>query len=190
MSDRERSGYRSRLGARPEWRVDRDRLEAFVDELHEETARWGAPHPDDGVAAAELRLAGLRPLPDDAEAMTTREAAELIGVTRQSINHLMQSGRRLVDAGLPHPRSNPVVSGRQRVRRTDVPRIVPRPRRAVNGSPTAALQPRSARPGGTALVPAMACSYDLAGWTAIAENRRIHDRPGRAGRTLHSRGAV
>ncbi len=33
-------------------------------------------------------------------------------------------------------------------------------------------------------------TYDLAEWTAIVKNRRIHDWPGRAGRTLHSRGAV
>ena len=84
-----------KIGGRGVWRVDRERLEAFVEQLHDETARWVAEHP---LVAEQrepqgLRIVGVaRPLPEHAEAVTTAEAARMIGVTRQNITHLVRTG--------------------------------------------------------------------------------------------------
>jgi excisionase family DNA binding protein len=82
-----------KIGGRGVWRVDRHRPEAFLDRLHEETTKWVASHPlIDELRPQELRLVGPRPLPDHAEAVSTVEAARIIGVTRQNVNHLILTG--------------------------------------------------------------------------------------------------
>jgi excisionase family DNA binding protein len=75
------------------WRVDRRRLEEFVEKRHEETARWVASHPLIVESPPRnLRMAGPRPFPEDAEVLTAVQAAGLIGVTRQNVNHLIKTG--------------------------------------------------------------------------------------------------
>jgi excisionase family DNA binding protein len=83
-----------KIGGRGVWRVDRRRLEAFVEQLHDETARWVAEHPlgAEQREAQGLRIVGVRPLPDEGEAVTTAEAARMIGVTRQNVTHLVRTG--------------------------------------------------------------------------------------------------
>lgn len=34
-----------KLGGRGVWRVDRKQLEAYIDKLHQETAKWAKSHP-------------------------------------------------------------------------------------------------------------------------------------------------
>lgn len=83
-----------KIGGRGVWRVDRERLEAFVEQLHDETARWVAEHPlgAEQREAQGFRIVGVRPLPDEGEAVTTAEAARMIGVTRQNVTHLVRTG--------------------------------------------------------------------------------------------------
>jgi excisionase family DNA binding protein len=91
-----------KIGGRGVWRVDRLRLEAWLDEQHDRTAEWvrnnpliepvQAPAPQRS-SRPSLRLAGPRPLSDEAEVMTTHQAAETIGVSRQNVSHLIQTGR-------------------------------------------------------------------------------------------------
>lgn len=73
-----------KIGGRGTWRVDRRRLDGFIDGLHESTERWikdnrpePAAMPSDGVTSGEL--------------LTTAEAAEAIGVTRQNISYLIRT---------------------------------------------------------------------------------------------------
>lgn len=83
-----------KIGGRGVWRVDRRRLEAFVEQLHDETARWVVEHPlvAEQREVQGLRVVGVRPLPENAEAVTTAEAARMIGVTRQNVTHLVRTG--------------------------------------------------------------------------------------------------
>lgn len=83
-----------KIGGRGVWRVDKHRLEAFVEHLHEETAHRVAEHPlvAEQREAQSLRVVGVRPRPEHAEAVTTAEAARMIGVTRQNVTHLVRTG--------------------------------------------------------------------------------------------------
>lgn len=83
-----------KIGGRGVWRIERQQLEAFLDRLHEETAEWVAEHPlvDEDRRPPELRVVGPRPLPERAEAVSTTEAARIIGVTRQNVSHLIRAG--------------------------------------------------------------------------------------------------
>jgi excisionase family DNA binding protein len=82
-----------KIGGRGVWRVDRQRLEAFLDRLHEETAGWVEAHPlVEPRPRGELRIVGPRPLPEHVEAVNTVDAARIIGVTRQNVSHLIRTG--------------------------------------------------------------------------------------------------
>lgn len=82
-----------KIGGRGVWRVDRERLDGFLDRLHQETMEWVASHPLVQEARSDgPRVVGPRPLPEDAEAVTTVQAARIIGVTCQNVSHLIQTG--------------------------------------------------------------------------------------------------
>jgi hypothetical protein len=77
------------------WRVDRSDLETFLVGLHERTAKWIRSHP---MSEAIPGLYEVKPRPaENTEAMTIREAAEMLGVTRQNVHHLVKVGRLVAE---------------------------------------------------------------------------------------------
>ncbi len=73
-----------KIGARGSWRVDRRRLETFLDGLHEATDRWvSANRLDPSVSSSNEATSD--------ELLTAAEAAEVIGVTRQNISYLVRT---------------------------------------------------------------------------------------------------
>ncbi len=74
-----------KIGGRGFWRVDRERLDRYLEDLH---ADMGA-----ALDRLQAREECRRPLADGAEVMTTAQAATTIGVTRQNVNHLVKKGK-------------------------------------------------------------------------------------------------
>lgn len=61
-----------KIGRRGVWRVDRQRLESWIESLHEQTNEWTRCHPRVEDAPNPLRGPRQpRPLPTDCEVLTT-----------------------------------------------------------------------------------------------------------------------
>lgn len=88
------------------WRVDQRRLEEWIEQLTEKTAAWTRAHPlrvrktDPEKGTKDDEREDPRPLSEEDELMTTVQAAEVAGVTRQNVNHVIRIGRlRAMKAG-------------------------------------------------------------------------------------------
>jgi len=74
-----------RVGGRGRWRVDRERLDRYIDDLHADTAA--------SLDRARRTRPHRRLLEDGAAALTTAEAAAAMGFTVQHVHNLVKNGR-------------------------------------------------------------------------------------------------